>query len=156
MPFKLSYECKPFLYFLRIAEEDGPGASRFLSEFGSGTHLRKHEAINMDLHRPQPALYHVLEVSGTMVFEQIEAVKRESLSSDGVFLLDLSLHSPLPCIFVWIGSRASSTQARLSLQYGQRYLHDKKIKTETDAIHVAIPIIKIHEGDEPAEFLEVL
>ncbi|KAF5314971.1 hypothetical protein D9619_007149 [Psilocybe cf. subviscida] len=45
---------------ITVYEEDGPGASRFLSEFGSGTHLRKHEAINMDLHRPQPALYHVL------------------------------------------------------------------------------------------------
>lgn len=110
----------------------------------------------MDLHRPQPALYHLLEVSGTMVFEELEAVSRENLSSDGVFLLDLSLKSPHPSIFIWIGSRVLPAQGHLSLQYGQRYLHDKKMKTETDAVRVGIPIIKIHEGEEPAEFLEVL
>lgn len=90
------------------------------------------------------------------MFEKVEPVSKASLSSNDAFLLDHSAGASHPTIYVWIGRNASLNERRLSIQYAQRYLYDKKIKSDSASVRVAIPVIKMQEGEETAEFLEAI
>ncbi|KAJ3504108.1 hypothetical protein NLJ89_g8109 [Agrocybe chaxingu] len=139
-----------------VYDERASGASRFLAEFGGHVSLRKADTAPLDLGEIHPSLFRISDATGTVIFESVALVSRVSLSSDDAFLLDHSAGASQPAIFVWIGKRASLNEKRLALQYAQRYLYDKKIRTESDRVRVAIPVVKMVEGEETPEFLEAI
>jgi len=48
-------------------------------------------------------------------------------------------------------------ERRLAIQYAQHYLYDKKGKADPIShVDVAIPIVKLQEGHETSEFLQVI
>ncbi|KAF8964414.1 fragmin60 [Flammula alnicola] len=138
-----------------VYDEGSSGVGRFFHEFGDHVSLRKADRAPMDLSEPHPTLFRISDATGVVIFEVVTPPSRKSLSSEDAFLLDTSAGASHPAIFVWIGSHASLNEKRLSLQYAQRYLYDKKIKTESTIVRVAIPVIKIQEGEETPEFLEI-
>jgi len=44
----------------------------------------------------------------------------------------------------------------MALQYAQQFLHDKKVRMQVNNVRVTIPIIKMLEGEETPEFLELI
>ncbi|PPQ92862.1 hypothetical protein CVT25_004350 [Psilocybe cyanescens] len=139
-----------------VYDEGGPGAGIFLHEFGEETTLRPIDSSPSNLTEVHPILYCISDATGNVVFEKVEPVSKASLSSNDAFLLDHSAGASHPTIYVWIGRNASLNERRLSIQYAQRYLYDKKIKSDSASVRVAIPVIKMQEGEETAEFLEAI
>lgn len=127
---------------------------KFFGEFGEGVQLRKADTAPFDMAEIHPMLYRISDASGRLTFEIMHPITQTSLSSEDAYLLDHSAGSSRPTIFVWIGKNASLNEKRMALQYAQRYLHDKKVKTNTNKVRVGIPIVKMLEGEETPEFLE--
>lgn len=144
---------KPILHPPFFEDEDGHGASAFLSEFGQGTLLRRSDTPKE--HTP-PILFRISDATGVATFERVQPATRTSLSSQDVFLVDHSSDATCPAILIWIGTAASLNERRLSIQYAQHYLYDKKRKACESSFDVAIPIVKMREGEETPEFLEAL
>ncbi|KAF9026137.1 fragmin60 [Hymenopellis radicata] len=86
--------------------------------------------------------------AGTPKFEEVPL---NALSSADAFLLDASSDPSFPTIYVWLGKDASLTERRLAPQYAQRYLHEFASGGD-----VAIPIVKMREGDETDLFTKLL
>ncbi|KAG6840542.1 hypothetical protein C0991_005902 [Blastosporella zonata] len=106
-------ECEVVVY-----DENGPGASTFLSFFGSGTTLLPpYPAPEASL--AAPTLHRLSDASGTPTFTPISPFSRDSLSSSDAFILD---HAP-SAVYVWLGKDASLGERRLAGEYAQRYLH---------------------------------
>ncbi|PPR00420.1 hypothetical protein CVT24_004481 [Panaeolus cyanescens] len=138
---------------LEVFDEGGSGFGRFLAEFGEGTVLRKEDT---PVERHDRSLFRLSDASGEVKFEQLDAV-RTSLSTMDAFLLDDSSSLTQPAIYVWIGKRASLNERRLAMQYAQRYLYKKQPPSGVSkARSVAIPIVRMQEGDEPDDFLDLL
>jgi gelsolin len=110
----------------------------------------------LDLANVQPVLYRISDACGELVFEIVHHPSKSSLSSEDAFLLDLSAESSHPAVFVWIGKTASLNEKRMALQYAQQFLHDKKVRMQVNNFRVTIPIIKMLEGEETPEFLELI
>ncbi|KDR82859.1 hypothetical protein GALMADRAFT_238469 [Galerina marginata CBS 339.88] len=139
-----------------VYDEGGPDAGRFLHEFGDGISIRPADSASTNLSEAYPILYRISDATGTVTFAQVKPVSKASLSSDDAFLLDHSAGASHPAIYVWIGRNASLNERRLALQYAQRYLYDKKIKSGSGSVRVAIPVIKMQEGQESSDFLEAI
>jgi gelsolin len=130
-----------------------------LSEFGHGVTLRKADTPSPkeNIAKTPPILFRISDATGVATFERVEPATRTSLLSQDVFLVDHSYDATHPAIFIWIGTAASLNEKRLSLQYAQHYLYDKRSKAPGESIvRVTIPIIKMREGEETPEFLEAL
>ncbi|KAF8158185.1 actin regulatory protein [Crassisporium funariophilum] len=138
-------------------DEGGSGASAFLREFGEHTTLAKADTSTKEqLPDVPPILFRISDASGTATFEMVEPPTRASLSSQDAFLVDHSSNAAHPAIFVWLGKGASLNERRLAVQYAQGYLYDKKAKAGSGRVRVAIPVVKMQEGEETADFLEAL
>lgn len=127
-----------------------------MHEFGEETTLKPIDSSSTNLTEIHPILYRISDATGTAVFEKVEPVSKDSLSSDDAFLLVHSAGASHPTIYVWIGRNSSLNERRLSIQYAQRYLYDKKIKYASASVRVAIPVIKMQEGEETEEFMEAI
>ena len=127
-----------------------------MREFGQGVTLRKADTPKENIAKTPPILFRISDATGVATFERVEPATRTSLSSQDVFLVDHSYDATHPAIFIWIGTAASLNERRLSLQYAQHYLYNKKCKASESVVRVTIPIIKMREGEETPEFLEVL
>ncbi|KAF9562587.1 actin regulatory protein [Agrocybe pediades] len=139
-----------------VYDEGGSGAGLFLHEFGEGTEFHAMDTAPMDFSQENPVLYRISDATGTVTFEKVHPTSQASLSTDDAFLLDNSAGSSSPAIYIWIGNKASLNERRLSLQYAQRYLYDKKVRLESDRVRVSIPTVKMQEGFETSEFLEII
>ncbi|KAF8798918.1 fragmin60 [Phlegmacium glaucopus] len=137
-----------------VYDEDSRDASAFLREFGQGIILRKSDAPKEHIAKAAPILFRISDATGVATFERVEPATRSSLSSQDVFLVDHSSDATHPAILIWIGTAASLNERRLSIQYAQHYLYDKKRKACESS--VTIPIVKMQEGEETPEFLEAL
>ncbi|KAJ3799834.1 fragmin60 [Lentinula aff. detonsa] len=142
-----------------VFDEGGHGAGIFLAEFGEDTMIHRElpqsasEASNFNLYR-------LSDASGTPTFSAIESpITFSSLSSSDAFLLDNTLPSSSAAMYVWLGAQSSLTERRLAMQYAQKFLHDKfgddVISTKSKKA-VAIPIVKMQEGQESEAFLTLL
>jgi gelsolin len=125
-----------------------------LNEFGENITLQKADDTVTGLAEVHPVLFRISDATGVVTFNTVTPPTKESLSSQDAFLLDYSTGVSRPAIFVWIGKEASLNESRLALQYAQHYLYDKKIKAER--VRVTIPIVKMKEGEETSEFLQVI
>jgi len=143
-----------FLSF--VTDEGTSGEFKFFDEFGDNVSLRKAESAAFDLGEVYPILYRISDSSGSLTFEIIQPPTRASLSSQDAFLFDHSTNASHPAIYVWIGKEASLNERHLAVQYAQRFLYDKKVKTDSNNVRVAIPVIKMLEGEETPDFLEVM
>jgi gelsolin len=110
----------------------------------------------LDLSEVHPVLYRISDAAGYLTFEIVQPPTKASLVSEDAFLLDPSAGASHPAIFVWIGKNASLKEKRIALQYAQRYLHDKKVRTEVNNVRVTIPIVKMLEGEETPSFLDLI
>lgn len=130
---------------------------KFFCEFGENVSLGKVDTTTRHTSGSHPVLCRISDTTGILTFAPVELISfKESFVSDDAFLLDASA-SPHPAIFIWIGNQASLNERRLSLQYAQKYLYEKQQKGETTSRKsVAIPIIKIQEGEETSDFLQVI
>ncbi|TFK40759.1 fragmin60 [Crucibulum laeve] len=138
---------------LTVYDEGGSGAGVFLSEFGEGTTLLHPEATEQ-VSGAHPTLHKISDSSGEVTFESVSPPTQASLSSADAFILDHSTDMVHPAIYLWLGEHASLTERRLAPQYAQNYLYDKKQKD--GRVRVAIPIVKIEEGNESEDFLNAL
>ena len=152
--FRLSTEITFVALTLGCTDEGLSGATRFLNEFGENTTLKKADDTAAGLSEDHPILFRISDATGVATFNIVTPTTTASLSSQDAFLLDYSNGVPHPAIFVWIGKEASLNESRLALQYAQRYLYDKKLKA--DRVRVAIPIMKMKEGEEMSEFLHII
>lgn len=132
-----------------VYDEGSSGAGSFLAEFGLGTQLRPVEIKPVG----PIALFLLSDASGKIVFKKIAHANRASLSSDDVFLVDLSSNA-YPAIYIWIGKKASLNEKRLALHYAQVYLHDKAKESSNIVVPVSIPVIKMEEGSETETFAQ--
>ncbi|KJA21239.1 hypothetical protein HYPSUDRAFT_141011 [Hypholoma sublateritium FD-334 SS-4] len=142
---------------LTVFDEGGSGVHKFFSEFGENVSLGKVDTSTRHTSDSRPVLCRISDATGMLTFAPVELISfKESFRSDDAFLLDAST-SPRPAIFVWIGSQASLSERRLSLQYAQKYLYETQQRGEiNNRKSVAIPIIKIQEGEETSDFLQVI
>jgi gelsolin len=100
-------------------------------------------------------LFLLSDASGRIVFKKIAQANRASLSSDDVFLVDLSSNDTYPAIYIWIGRKASLNEKRLALHYAQVYLHDKAKELSNVLVPlVSVPLIKMEEGSETDTFAQ--
>lgn len=138
-----------------IVDEGGSGAGVFLSEFGEGTTLREPETpdTQSDI---QPVLLRLSDSSGKVVFEVVDPPTRPSLHSSDAFLFDHSSDATRPAIYVWVGKDASLTERHLAVQYAQHYLYNKRASRASENIQVAIPVIRMNEGDESEDFIHAV
>ena len=146
---------------LYCADEGDSAALRFLHEFGQDVSLPLHPKASTalsaehDAEIPPIVIFRLSDESGTPEFEKIlPPYSKASLSSDDVFLVDAASNSSHPAIYIWIGRNASLNEKRLALQYAQRYLYHKRSNEGSGfRVDVGIPIIKLLEGNETADFL---
>ncbi|KAF9452918.1 actin regulatory protein [Macrolepiota fuliginosa MF-IS2] len=135
-----------------VYDEGGHGASLFLNEFDAETLLPA--PILNQFEGPQMSLFQLSDKTGTPTFTRVTAISHASLLSEDAFLLDDSQDLVQPAIYLWLGRNASLNERRLSLQYAQRYLYQRR--QEVNVTQVAIPIIKQEEGRETQSFIQVL
>ena len=139
---------------MRCTDEGLSGATHFLNEFGENVTLQKADNTVVGVAEVHPILFRISDATGVVTFNTVTPPTKTSLSSQDAFLLDYSTGVSHPTIFVWIGKEASLNESRLALQYAQRYLYDKKINA--GRVRVAIPIVKMKEGEETSEFLQLI
>jgi len=137
-----------------VYDEGGSGAGVFLSEFGNGVTLRDADAPGYL--NAQPILFRVSDATGSAVFEVVEPLSKSSLSSADAFLLDNSSDPLRPAVYVWLGRGASLNERRLAVQYGQQYLNKKRVQAGDRSVQVAIPVVRMNEGNESEDFLQAL
>ena len=137
-------------------DEGGSGATRFLNEFGENSTLRKADTAETGLVEAHPVLFRISDATGVVTFNTVTPPTKASLSSQDAFLLDYSTGASHPAVFVWIGKEASLNESRLALHYAQRYLYEKKNKSASESVRVAISVVKMNEGEETSEFLRVI
>ncbi|EIN13016.1 fragmin60 [Punctularia strigosozonata HHB-11173 SS5] len=135
-----------------VYEEGGHGAGIFFAEFGIEGRL--HKKPNEGVSDASPRLFRISDASGQATFEDVEPVSRSSLSSVDVFLLDNSADPANPGLYVWIGSGSTLNERRLVLEYAQRYLHQRRENQGSGS--VAVSIVKMVQGREPASFFRAL
>jgi gelsolin len=138
-----------------MADEGGSGAGVFLSEFGEGTTLQEPKPSEA-LPDVQPILLRLSDSTGAIAFDVVEPPTRSSLHSSDAFLLDHSSNAIRPAIYVWLGKDASLNERRLVVQYAQRYLYNKLEKGGSGRVQVAIPVVRMNEGDESEDFLRAI
>jgi len=141
---------------LGCLDEGGSGATRFLNEFGECTTLRKADTTVTGVAEARPVLFRISDATGVVTFNTVTPPTKASLSSQDAFLLDYSAGVSHPAVFVWIGKDASLNESRLALQYAQSYLYDKKNKSALERVRVAVSVVKMNEGEETSEFLQVI
>ncbi|KAF9533082.1 actin regulatory protein [Crepidotus variabilis] len=141
---------------LVVHDEGSTGSFKFLHEFGEDIQLRQTDLGPLDMAEIHPTLYRISDTSGTLMFDIVQPPTRASLSSQDAFLLDHSAGASRPAIYVWIGNQASLNEKRMAIQYAQQYLYDKKMKTDVNRVRVTIPVVKMVEGQETADFLEAI
>ncbi|GLB38625.1 putative gelsolin homology domain containing protein [Lyophyllum shimeji] len=137
-----------------VYDEGSPGAGIFLSEFGEGVTLRDADApeyLNV-----QPALIRISDARGAAAFELVGPPSRASLNSSDAFLLDNSSDPLGPAVYVWLGNGASLNERRLAVQYAQDYLNRKMVQLSDRRVEVAIPVVKMNEGNESEDFFQAL
>lgn len=110
----------------------------------------------LDLAEIHPVLYRISDASGTLLFDVVHPPTKASLSSKDAFLLDPSAGASRPAIYVWIGKESSLNEKRMAIQYAQRFLYDKRLKTNESRVRVSIPVVKMIEGEETQDFLELI
>ncbi|KAI0755072.1 fragmin60 [Daedaleopsis nitida] len=132
---------------LLFPDEHGQGAGIFLSEFD----LKEVNPARPSTEAaPEKLLFRLSDATGQVVFEPVSPRTEASLSSDDAFILDDSANAAAHAIYVWIGNRASLTERRLALQYGQRYLYEHRQGGGRAAL--ATTIAKMVEGRETDAF----
>lgn len=139
---------------ITVYDEGGPGAGIFLSEFGEGVTLG--DADTPNYLNVQPMLFRVSDATGSAVFEVVEPPSKSSLNSVDAFLLDNSSNPQRPAVYVWLGRSASLNERRLAVQYAQQYLNKKQVRTEARRVQVAIPVVRMIEGNESEDFWQAL
>ncbi|KAF8073939.1 actin regulatory protein [Lyophyllum atratum] len=137
-----------------VYDEGGSGAGVFLSEFGDNVTLRE-PGTWQDIPDVPPILLKISDATGSAVFEVVEPPTKSSLSSSDAFLLDCSSH-PRPAVYIWLGQDASLNEKRLAVQYAQQYLYDKQARGGYGTVRVAIPVIRMNEGNETEDFLQAV
>lgn len=145
-----SYLCK---------DERASGAGVFLSKLGVEEFPRREVALPTSSILPTPIIFSISDASGIVEFSRItEPPSFSVLRSSDAFLVDTSHYSESrsPAVYVWIGREASLTENRLSLQYAQKYLHEKQHDLDNTRASPATPIIRIKEGSETSTFLELM
>ncbi|KAJ3765583.1 fragmin60 [Lentinula raphanica] len=143
-----------------VFDEGGHGTGIFLAEFGENTTIHR-ESESEKQAEEGASLYRLSDASGTPSFTAVEPpISFSSLSSSDAFILDNTFTaSSSAAIYVWLGSQSSLTERRLAVQYAQSFLHDKKLKLKTDVKSkkgVAIPIVRMQEGQESEAFKSLL
>ncbi|KAJ3729218.1 fragmin60 [Lentinula raphanica] len=143
-----------------VLDEGGHGTGIFLAEFGENTTIHR-ESESEKQAEEGASLYRLSDASGTPSFTAVEPpISFSSLSSSDAFILDNTFTaSSSAAIYVWLGSQSSLTERRLAVQYAQSFLHDKKLKLKTDVKSkkgVAIPIVRMQEGQESEAFKSLL
>jgi gelsolin len=147
---------------LRVLDEDGSGAGVFLLELGEDAEHTEPVSINLDAAATTPAggiapprLFRLSDDSGSITFTPVEG-KRPSLSdlyTGDSFLVDATASKTAPMLYAWIGKGSSAVERKYAIQYGQRYLWQL---AEKDRSLARISVVRIGEGNEPQELLDVL
>jgi hypothetical protein len=88
----------------------------------------------------EKTLYRLSDASGKLTFTKVKDVKRSSLDSNDVFVLDTGAE-----VFAWIGKKSSVGEKQKALQYAQDYLHQHNRPAH-------LPISRILEGGENEVF----
>jgi len=135
---------------IKVFDEGGSGASKFLDEFGEGT---KVAPARPTASAAAPKLFRLSDASGQVTFSPVDPPSRAALNSADAFLLDHATDPSHPAIYVWLGRDASLAEKRLAPQYAQRYLYERQAAGESHAHGVATSIVKMREGDESEAFL---
>ena len=141
------------LFFFFSLDEGGQGFGVFLSEFGIDDMPAR--AVATAETTEQTILFRLSDTIGNVTFDQVPPpISRSSLSSSDAFLLDTSNSATHPAIYVWIGEKASLNERRLAIQYVQQYLYNRR--KENEHAKVTVNIVKMKEGIESTQFLNVL
>jgi len=133
-----------------VYDEGGQGAGAFLGALGLGSMPDSQSEAKEE---QPPILHRLSDSSGQPTFDVVEPASRNALSSTDAFVLDDSLSTKAPAVYVWIGQQASLTEKRLVLQYAQQYLYNKRAEGRT---HAKVNIVKMSEGRETKAFLLAL
>lgn len=142
---------------LYSADENDSTAVRFLHEFGQGVSLPLHPRASAEHGEELPpiVIFRLSDEGGVVVFQKLSPpYSKVSLSSDDVFLVDAASSPSHPTIYIWIGKNASLNERRLAIQYAQRYLYENA--GPGSQVPVAVPIARLQEGYETAEFLRAV
>ena len=102
----------------------------------------------------EKTLFRLSDASGEVTFEPVSPPTEASLSPDDAFILDDSANHAEPAIYVWVGSRASRTERRLALEYGQRYLY--KHRQSGGRAALATHIVRMDQGRETDAFIAAI
>lgn len=57
-----------------------------------------------------------------------------------------------PAIYVWLGKDATLNEQRIAVQYGQKFLNERKNTNTDNAVDVKASLVKLCEGREPDNF----
>lgn len=94
-------------------------------------------------------VFHLCDESGKMQFTEKTPVQgintkiaKQLLISDDVFILDVESK-----LFVWVGNRASPNERKFSMKYALQYIENHNRPNW-------LPIMRIDEGNEPADFAD--
>lgn len=135
-----------------MLDEGGLGAGVFLAEFNiEALPDRHHIAESSEVIL---SLFRITDDSGSVQFEHFSPPTFSSLSPNDAFLLDNTATATHPTIYVWIGKDASLKEQRFALKYAQVHLYEKKARGE--GVHVGANIVKMREGYESEEFVQLL
>ncbi|KAI0365699.1 fragmin60 [Pilatotrama ljubarskyi] len=137
-----------------VHDEHGAGAGVFLSALGLQS-VPPVTELSSASHSETP-LFRLSDASGKVTFERVLPPTLSALSSDDAFVLDATANRPAgtQAVYVWVGRNASLTERRLALQYGQRYLYERR-KGEGRSAY-ATHIVKMREGQETDAFLAAM
>ncbi|RDX42951.1 fragmin60 [Lentinus brumalis] len=131
-----------------VYDEHGQGAGIFLSELGLQEVPPASTAAAESA--PEKTLFRLSDSNGDVTFEPVHPPTESSLSLEDAFILDDSGNRAEPAIYIWVGSRASRTERRLALEYGQRYLY--KHRQSGGRAALATHIVRMDEGRETDAF----
>ena len=89
---------------------------------------------------PSKHLYRLSDRTGKMTITEVTPVKRASLTSDDVYILDTDYQ-----VFVWIGQKADAAERKNGLALAVEYLHaHNRPKT--------LPVTRLLEGGHNEAF----
>ena len=147
---------------LSVLDEGGSGAGVFLLELGEDAEHSEPVSINLDAAAKTPAsdtappkLFRFSGDLSSVTFTPVE-VERPTLGdlyTDDSFLVDTTASKTAPALYAWIGKGSSATERKYVIQYGQRYLWQL---AEKDRSLARVSVVRVGEGHEPQELLEVL
>jgi len=126
-----------------VEDSDNPLIDEFWSYFPGGKPNEIADtAPEMKVPDYKLSLHHISDASGVMEINEVCSGKldKSKLDSNDAFILDGG-----GSLFVWIGKQANKAEKREAMKRAVEYLHDQGRDS-------AVPIARVMEGKEPAEF----